>query len=88
MLFFGLGVLQLLLVLVVIGVPVGLLLLGVRALSRTSAPEHLVQARNRELEAELDSANRRIEEMEVKLIGMEEKLSFTHSLLESRRSEP
>ena len=85
---FGLGVLELLVVLAVMGAPIGLLFLGVRALSRRSAPGPLLEARNGELEAELDSAQRRIEEMEVKLIGMEEKLAFSHDLLEGRRSEP
>ena len=85
---FGLGLFEILLVIAVTGAPIGLIFLGVRALSRRSAPDRHLEASNRHLEAELDSAHRRTEEMEVKLLEMEERLSFTHNLLEGRRSEP
>lgn len=86
--FFGLGLMELLVVLGMLLAPVVLVVLGVRLLSsRSAAPAQLLAARNRELEDQLHAARDQIEGMEGRLSALEEKLSFTQALMEGRSGE-
>jgi hypothetical protein len=78
----GLSVLELLLVLLVLGAPVGIVVLLVKSVARRSGDDRALGAdQHMQLKAELDSAQMRLEELEAKLARAEEKASFTESLL-------
>lgn len=79
----GLGFIEILLALAFLGAPIGLLVLAVRILSRRSDPDrHLHRAQNEQLTAELDYAQRRLEDLEARLERTEKKAAFTEALLD------
>lgn len=84
---FGLGLFETLLVLaVVVGIPLVLVVLLVRAMARRpGADGHVSPNAGRHQAAELDSTRHRLEELEAKLARTEEKVAFTESLLDDRR---
>jgi hypothetical protein len=82
---FGLGAFETLLVLaIVVGIPVALAVLLVRA-ARRSGDRPADPGAGRRRAAELDSTRQRLDEMEAKLARTEEKAAFTESLLDDRR---
>lgn len=85
---FGLGTVETFLILaVLVGLPVAVVALIIRAHSRgTGADLPANPAAARQLSAELDATRRRLEELEAQLARTEEKAGFTESLLDDRRT--
>lgn len=82
---FGIGPLELLLLLALFCVPVGVVALVVRLVSRGRRSDSLpLQARNPQLAADLQATQLRLEELEAKLARSEERAAFTEALLEAR----
>jgi hypothetical protein len=85
---FGLGFGELLLVLAMFGVPVAVVLVAAKALSRAfGSSRSLPTAESQRLTGELQQAQLRIEELESKLERVDEKATFTQQLLEERRPD-
>nr|ASV46988.1 hypothetical protein [uncultured bacterium] len=84
---FGLGAFETLLVLaIVVGIPIALVVLLVRAMARRPGADGPTGPQvGRHQTAELDSTRHRLEELEAKLACTEEKVAFTESLLDDRR---
>lgn len=84
---FGLGVGELILALLILGVPIAVLLLGVKAISRALGSGRSPRAaENQQLAAELRQAQLRIEELEAKVAQVDEKATFAQELLERPRN--
>jgi type II secretory pathway pseudopilin PulG len=82
---YGLGLIDLIFALIMLGILAGVIALGVRAVNRFAGRRRLEETRqDQQFAAELDSAQLRLEDLEGKLARAEERARFTESLLERR----
>jgi hypothetical protein len=85
---FGLGLFELIFVLVVLALPVVVLVLAAKFISRMFRPARIGSAEieQHQLANELQRAHDRIEELEARVARVDEKASFTQDLLEKPRT--